>query len=70
MRSDFEEANLAAYYVLLNGCLDVLLWCVAPYVDDSREFGVFRRGLAMVTTVVLGAWLRLRARWTHGAPVA
>ncbi len=60
MYSDFEEINLRAYYALLNGVLDVLLWCVGPYVDDSRDYGPLRRGLAFITGVIVGFWVRRR----------
>lgn len=38
MYSDFEELNLFAYWALVNGLLDAVLWCLGPYVDDSREY--------------------------------
>jgi hypothetical protein len=62
MRSDFEELNLFAYYALVNGVLDILLWCLGPRVDDSREYGWLRHALAEVTSRVLRFWLRLRDR--------
>lgn len=66
MYSEFEEGNLFAYYALLNGCLDALLWCVGPYVDETREYGRCRRGLAVVTRRILGAWLLVRAAYRGG----
>jgi hypothetical protein len=60
MYSDFEEFNLFAYWALVNGVLDVLLWCLGPYVDDSREYGWLRHALAAVTRRVILTWLLLR----------
>jgi hypothetical protein len=60
MRSDFEELNLFAYYALLNGVLDLLLWSLGPHVDESREYGWFRHALAAVTGRVIRIWLLAR----------
>jgi len=67
MRSDFEEFNLLAYYALVNGVLDVVLWCLGPHVDDSREYGWFRHGLADVTGRLVRIWLLMQER--RGRPV-
>lgn len=57
MFSAFEEFNLFVYWALVNGVLDVILWCLGPYVDDSREYGWFRHLLAAVTSRVIRVWL-------------
>lgn len=60
MFSDFYELNVCAYWALVNGVLDVILWCLGPYVDDSREYGLGRQVLALVTCKLVRAWLRIR----------
>jgi hypothetical protein len=60
MRSDFEELNLFAYYALVNGVLDIALWCLGPHVDDSREYGWCRHALAAVTGRLIRMWLLAR----------
>ena len=60
MNSDFEETNLVLYYGLANLLLDAVIWCLGPYVDDSREYGVARLCLAMVTRRICRIWLQCR----------
>jgi hypothetical protein len=60
MHSDFEETNLILYYGLANLFLDAVIWCLGPYVDDSREYGVARLCLAMVTRRLCRTWLQCR----------
>ncbi len=57
MGEAFLQLNLYAYWVLVNGALDVVLWCLAPYIDDSREYGLARRLLAVTTRHAVRAWL-------------
>jgi hypothetical protein len=68
MYSDFEEFNIYAYWALVNGVLDVLLWCLGPYVDDSREYGRLRHVLAAVTRRIILIWLLLRDCRRHPVP--
>lgn len=49
MYSDFEEINLTLYYSLCASVLGLLIWCLGPVVDDSRDYGVFRLCLARLT---------------------
>jgi len=49
MRSDFEAANLILYYRVVNGFLDLVIWCLGPFADDSRDYGLARCSLARVT---------------------
>ena len=49
MRSDFEALNLILYYRMVNGLLDLVIWCLGPYVHRTREYGIFRRVLASAT---------------------
>jgi hypothetical protein len=60
MNSDFEETNLVLYYGLVNLLLDAVIWCLGPYVDDSREYGVARLCLAIVTRRLCRTWLQVR----------
>jgi len=60
MNSDFEETNLVLYYGLTNLFLDAVIWCLGPYVDDSRPYGVTRLCLAIVTRWLCRAWLQCR----------
>jgi len=57
MGEAFLEFNLYTYWVLVNGVLDVILWCLAPYIDDSREYGLARRLLAVATHRVVRMWV-------------
>ena len=49
MRSEFEELNEYAYHSLHEALLDVVIWCLGPYVDDSSEYGFVRICLARAT---------------------
>lgn len=60
----FEELNVLAYCTLVGLLLDVVLWCLAPYVDDSRRYGIFRLLVAAVTRRACRAWLV----WTGTLP--
>jgi hypothetical protein len=60
MHSDFEQFNLFAYHSLVNAFLDLVIWCLGPYVDDSREYGLPRKYLAVVTRRLCGIWLANR----------
>jgi hypothetical protein len=54
--SDFEELNWYLYYSARSFVFDVLIWCLGPYVDDSRRYGVLRLYLAHVTRAMLRRW--------------
>lgn len=60
MNSDFLELNLLAYHVLLGLCLDAVIWCLGPLVDDSREYGLLRCCLALATRRCCRTALALR----------
>lgn len=55
--TDFEELNLIAYYSLLNLVLDLVIWCLGPCLDDSRDYALPRHVLAAVTRRVCGVLL-------------
>jgi len=67
MRSDFEEFNLFVYYSLVNGFLDLVIWSLGPYADQTRDYGRFRHWLAAVTRRLCRIWLALRD--AHRRPV-
>lgn len=56
----FREFNVFVYCTIVNAILDVVLWCLGPYVDDSRKYAVARLYLAVVTRKACRAWLRAR----------
>ena len=60
MHTDFEEFNLCVYYGLANLFLDLVIWCLGPYADDSREYGLPRLYLATATRKLCRVWLQHR----------
>ena len=56
MKSEFEELNQLAYESLRSGVLDLLIWCLGPYVDDRKSYGALRILLARFTRAVLRPW--------------
>ena len=42
MYSDFGDLNAYVYHSARGAIFDVLIWCLGPYVDDSRLYGFFR----------------------------
>ena len=60
MRSDFEELNVFAYYSIANVFLDCVIWCLGPFVNDSREYSVPRLYLAAATRRLCRIWLERR----------
>ena len=53
MYSQFEELNAYAYHATRGALLDVVIWCLGPYVDDTRGYGLFRIHLANFTRTVV-----------------
>ena len=53
VHSDFEEINAYVYHSGRGALLDLVIWCLGPYVDDTREYGPFRLWLARVTRSVV-----------------
>lgn len=56
MRSDFEEFNLYIYYSLCGAILGLVIWCLMPMIEASREFGTFRICLARLTCLAVRRW--------------
>ena len=53
MHSGFEETNAFVYHSLRGALLDVVIWCLGPYVDDAPEYGRLRLWLARTTRSVV-----------------
>ena len=59
MLSYFHELNLYAYHAVRGAVLDLVIWCLGPVVDDSREYGLFRYYLAVATCKLCRTWYRI-----------
>jgi hypothetical protein len=57
--TDFEDINAYVYHSARSAWLDVLIWCLGPYVDGSRDYGVLRLYLAHAVRAVLRRWFRI-----------
>jgi hypothetical protein len=57
--TQFEDLNLYVYHSARGLLLDVLIWCLAPYVDDSREYGAPRIYLAQATRYLVRRCYRI-----------
>ena len=60
MQDVFREFNVFVYCSTISAILDVVLWCLGPYVDDSRQYSLPRLVLAVTTRRACRGWLRLR----------
>jgi hypothetical protein len=54
---DFAALNLYVYHRVCGVFLDVVIWCLGPFVDDTRTYGPARCCLALITRGVCRAWL-------------
>ena len=54
--SEFAELNAYVYHSVQGAVLDVVIWCLGPYVDDTRDYGVLRMYLARVTRAIVRRW--------------
>lgn len=59
MYDRFTETNLQAYHGLQGVFLDAVIWCLGPVVDESRDYGLARRALAVATCSVCRRVLRV-----------
>jgi hypothetical protein len=59
MQTSFEELNLYAYNALRNVAYDLLIWCLAPLIDDSREYSLARLYIAALACGICRRWMRL-----------
>ena len=55
----FEDLNAYVYYSMQGVLLDGLIWCLGPYVCETREYGLFRIGLAQATRALVRRWFRI-----------
>ena len=60
MHSQFEEINAYVYYSAQGVLLDALIWCLGPYVDDSRGYGSARILLAHATCRLVRRFYRIQ----------
>jgi hypothetical protein len=58
--SEFAEINAYVYHSARGVVLDMVIWCLGPYVDDTREYGLIRSLLARGTRAVLRRWCLAR----------
>lgn len=57
MTSWFEEFNFWLYDSIQGWFYDLVIWCLGPFVDDSRDYGFLRCYLALMTRSCCRAWL-------------
>ena len=60
MNPDFAAINLHVYHSVVSVFLDAVIWCLGPYADDSRDYGLARHLLARLTRRLCGLWLGVR----------
>lgn len=60
MYSTFEQLNLYVYNSVRGLILDMVIWCLGPLVDESRDYGLIRHCLALATVKACRSWMRLR----------
>jgi hypothetical protein len=61
VNTDFEEMNAYVYHSVRGVMLDVVIWCLGPYVDATRAYGLPRIYLARATRVVVRRCCSIRA---------
>ena len=49
MPSSFEQLNLFVFNSLQGAFYDAVIWCLGPFADDTREYGLLRCYLALAT---------------------
>lgn len=54
----FVAANLYVFLAAQEALLDAVIWCLGPFVDDSRVYSVPRLLLAGATRAVLKPFVR------------
>ncbi len=59
---EFEELNAYVYHSAQGALLDVVIWCLGPYVDDTRGYGPARLYLARATRTIVRRWCASDAR--------
>jgi hypothetical protein len=61
VNSEFEDLNAYVYHSARGAFFDALIWCLGPYVDDTRPYGFLRVLVARMTRSAVRRWLRLVA---------
>ena len=59
MYCEFGEINAYVYHSARGALLDLVIWCLGPYVNDARAYGSPRRCLARVTRSVVRRCVRV-----------
>ena len=59
MHTQFQDLNAYVYYSMQGILLDGLIWCLGPFVCDSREYSSFRIRLALLTRSLVRRWCRI-----------
>ena len=59
MHTQFDDLNAYVYYSMQGILLDGLIWCLGPFVCDTRDDGSFRIALALVTRSLVRRWFRI-----------
>lgn len=62
MSDGFVELNLYVYHTMRGVFFDMVIWCLGPLVDESREYGFARWGLAYVTRRICRSVLRVQGQ--------
>ncbi len=57
----FAEVNAYIYHSARGLFYDVVIWCLGPVVDDSRDYPRYRKWLASVTYRVCRAFIRVES---------
>lgn len=61
VHSEFQELNAYAYHSIRGALLDLVIWCLGPYVNETRAYGLPRVYLARATRAVVRKWCSARA---------
>lgn len=58
VHSEFAEINAYVYHSARGVLLDCVIWCLAPYIDETRTYGWLRCHLARATrALVRRVWI-------------
>lgn len=59
-QTGFAEANAYVYHTARGAFYDLVIWCLGPVVDDSREYPAWRMWLAAATFRICRRVLRVQ----------
>jgi hypothetical protein len=57
--TDFEDLNAFVYHRVRGAVFDGVIWCLGPYVDDTRDYGTLRLWLARAARALVRRWFRI-----------